>query len=112
MAEFRLVEFNAQDLANAAWAFATVKKSDEQRFTALARAAEQRVGKFNTQELANTSWASATVKQSDEKLFTALARAARRRVGEFNVQNLANTAWVFDPGVSLGRLFPSNLNNG
>ena len=53
MAEQRVGEFNAQGLANTAWAFATAGQPDAQLFTALARTAERRVGEFNTQELAN-----------------------------------------------------------
>ena len=40
MAERRLDEFNAQSLANTAWAFATLGQQDEQLFQALARMAE------------------------------------------------------------------------
>ena len=68
--------FNSQQLANTAWAFATMNRLDEKLFAALARAAEQRVNEFNAQNLANTAWAFATVNRSDEKLFAALARAA------------------------------------
>ena len=49
MAERRLDEFNAQGLANAAWAFATVGQQDEQLFKALARMAERLLDKFNAQ---------------------------------------------------------------
>ena len=56
-AERRLGEFNGQELANTAWAFATASESDAQVFAALARAAERRLGDFNVQELANTAWA-------------------------------------------------------
>ena len=52
-------DFNAQGLANIAWAFATVGKTDAPLFTALGRAAERCVGDFNVQELANTAWAFA-----------------------------------------------------
>ena len=45
--ERRLDEFNAQDLVNTAWAFATVGQQDEQLFKALARMAERRLDKFN-----------------------------------------------------------------
>ena len=75
-AERRLSEFKTQELANTAWAFATVNRPDEKLFTALARAAVQRVSGFKLQELANMAWAFATVKRPDEKLFTVLARAA------------------------------------
>ena len=36
-------DFNPQDLANTAWAFATLRQLDALLFTALARAAERRV---------------------------------------------------------------------
>ena len=59
MAERRLDEFNAQNLANTAWALAvaTVGQQDEQLFKALARMAEQRLDEFTAQGLANTAWA-------------------------------------------------------
>ena len=53
-------DFNAQDLANIAWAFATACQSDALLFAALARAAERRADEFNGQNLANTAWAFAT----------------------------------------------------
>jgi len=40
IAEGRLDEFNAQGLANTAWAFATVSQQDVQLVNALARMAE------------------------------------------------------------------------
>ena len=54
-AEQRRSEFNAQELANAAWAFATVGHSDEKLFAALGRAAEQRLSEFSAQGLANAA---------------------------------------------------------
>ena len=55
MAERRLDEFNAQNLANTAWAFATVGHQDEQLFKALTKMAERRLDEFNAQELANAA---------------------------------------------------------
>ena len=46
-AERRLSEFNPQDVANIAWAFATVNYRDEKLFAALARAVERRLREFN-----------------------------------------------------------------
>ena len=43
-AEQRLRDSHAQNLANTAWAFATLGQLDVQLFTALAREAEQRLG--------------------------------------------------------------------
>ena len=48
-------DFNSQELANTAWAFATVSRKDERLFTTLAAAAERRMRDFNSQELANTA---------------------------------------------------------
>ena len=46
-AERRVGNFNPQNLANTAWAFATLGQPDSQLFSALAREAERRVGNFN-----------------------------------------------------------------
>ena len=48
-------DFNSQDLANTAWAFAMVGRKDERLFSMLAAAAEQRMRDFNSQNLANTA---------------------------------------------------------
>ena len=53
--ERRLSKFTAQNLANTALAFATLKQSDEELFTNLARAAERRLSEFKAQEFANTT---------------------------------------------------------
>ena len=63
MAEWRLHGFNAQELANTAWAFSTVGQHDEQLVKAFAMMAERRLDKFSAQELSNTAWAFATVGQ-------------------------------------------------
>ena len=54
-------DFNVQNIANTAWAFATVGQSDAQLFKALAREAERRMGDFKPQSISNTAWAFATV---------------------------------------------------
>ena len=50
-------DFQPQELAITAWAFATVRHLDAWLFVALARVAEQHLGGFNTQGLGNTAWA-------------------------------------------------------
>ena len=101
LAERRVGEFNAQDLASTAWALvlsagcqivATVGQSDVQPFMVLARATGWRVVDFNTQDLVNTAWAFAKVRQSDAQ---ALAIVAEQRVYDFTAQDLANAAWAF-----------------
>ena len=53
MVKRRLDNFNAQALANTAWAFATVGQQDEQLFKAIARMAEWGLDKLNAQYLAS-----------------------------------------------------------
>ncbi len=87
--ERQLKEFNAQDLANTAWAFATLSRPDEMLFMPLALEAERRLNELNTQELANMAWAFATVNQPHAKLLVALDLEVERRVREFNAQVLS-----------------------
>ena len=53
--EFRIKGFNSEDLANTAWAFATLGSKDERLFTLLATVAEGRTSDCNSQDLANAS---------------------------------------------------------
>ena len=46
LAELRLGDFNVQDLANTAWAFATASQQDAQLFAALARVAKLCLGEL------------------------------------------------------------------
>ncbi|KAJ1639500.1 hypothetical protein T492DRAFT_856404 [Pavlovales sp. CCMP2436] len=91
----RLHEFNSQELANVALAFATAGVSDPQLFEAIGREARARIGEYNAQELANTAWAFAKLSVPADELFNAIAREAEPRLGEFIAQGLANTAWAF-----------------
>ncbi len=79
-------EFDAQGLANTAWAFATVNQLGQTLFMASAPEVQRRVSEFNAQELMNTVLALATAKQSDEKLLTVLALEAERQVSELHAQ--------------------------
>merc|ERR1712224_998624 len=79
-------DFNSQNLANTAWAFATLGHKDEWLFAALAAAAERRLRDFNSQELANTAWAFATLDHKDERLLAVLAAASERRISNFGLQ--------------------------
>ena len=92
VAEQRMRDFSSQELANTAWAFATVGHQREQLFASLAAAAEQRMWELKSQAVANTAWAFATVGHQEEQLFTSLAAAAEWPMWEFNSQELANTA--------------------
>ena len=57
--------FNAQELANEAWAFAKAGQSDVSLLAALATAAEWLIGDFNSQNLANAAWAFAKAGQNE-----------------------------------------------
>ena len=58
-AQHRMKGFKPQELANTAWAYATMDHKDEQLFAALAEAAQHRMRGFKPQELANVAWAFA-----------------------------------------------------
>ena len=54
--EQRVGDFNTQDLANTAWAFAKAGHPDEQLLTALARVAKLHLGDFTPHFLAIAAW--------------------------------------------------------
>ena len=109
-------QFKAQELANTAWAFATVGQKDEPLFNALAKMAERRLDQFNAQELANTAWAFAMVGQRGELLFAAwatvvtsffavLARAEEPCTGYLSAQGLCMIVWASSRRESLSAVW-------
>ena len=56
----RLREFNPQNLANTAWAFATAGQPAPELFSAIGEEARPHLREFKPQELSNTVWAYAT----------------------------------------------------
>jgi hypothetical protein len=102
----RLDEFDAQGLANTAWAFSTLGITDHQLFEAIARESKQHIGSFTTQNLANTAWAFATRGVPVPQLFEAIARESEQRIGSFDARETAITAWAFATlGVPAPQLF-------
>jgi len=83
MAERRWSEFNAQNLASAAWALVIVEQPFAKLITLSVRHAEQRLSRFNGQNLAR---ALATAKRLYNKLSTVSVKHTQWRLGEFNVQ--------------------------
>ena len=63
-----------QDVANTAWAFATVCSAVIAFFATLARVVTQRLGEFIPQDFANTAWAFATGGLADTALFATLTK--------------------------------------
>ena len=57
----QLPDFNAQNLANTAWALATLGHNDPLFMSDLTRAAEAKLQEFNAQDYSNTAWALATL---------------------------------------------------
>jgi len=94
-ASLRVAQFNPQDLAMIAWAFATAGHQAPALFEALAVEAAPRLEEFNPQNLASIAWTFATVGHQAPALFDALAVEAFPRLEEFNPQNLASIAWAY-----------------
>ena len=91
----RLSEFNPQELANTAWAFATAGVPAPELFDEIAAESKPRLSEFNPQELTSTAWAFATAGVPAPELFDEIATASKPRLKKFNPQDLANTAWAF-----------------
>mmetsp|Transcript_25318 Transcript_25318/g.81901 ORF Transcript_25318/g.81901 Transcript_25318/m.81901 type:complete len:551 (-) Transcript_25318:1772-3424(-) len=102
----RVGDFNSQEMAITAWAFATASVAAPRLFEAIAAEASARIRQFTPQQLANTAWAFATASVVAPRLLEAIADEAPRRIHEFNSQGLANTAWAFaTASVAAPRLF-------
>ena len=82
-------DFNSQNLANTAWACATVGHN-ERVLSTLAAAAERCMIDINSRSLANTAFPFARMNVCCQRWKLLLWRMM-----DFNSQNLANTAWVF-----------------
>ena len=96
----RLSEFNGQDIANLAWAFATASHESPSRkhlFDSIgAEVAARQLDEFKPQEMSNTAWAFAAQGHAAPEMFEAIAvKATKRRLEDFNSQALSNMAWAF-----------------
>ncbi|KAH8052104.1 endonuclease [Aureococcus anophagefferens] len=85
----RIDDFNAQGLANLAWAYATAGRDAPALYGDRAASGAD---SLNPQNLGNTAWAFATAGRDAPRLFDALAREAPRKIYSFRPQNLANLA--------------------
>eukprot|EP00665_Eupelagonemidae_sp_cell47_P001606 gene1605-160_t len=91
----RLREFEPQNLANTAWAYAKAGHAAPALLEAIAAAAVPRLHDFTTQALANTVWAYAKAGHAAPALLEAIAAAAVPRLRDFDPQELANTVWAY-----------------
>ena len=90
--------FNAQDVSNTAWAWATAgATSNPAGWDAIAAHAPSKIESFDQRALSLTAWAFATAGVAAPQLFEAIAQAAPARMArdEFDAQGYANTAWAF-----------------
>ncbi|KAJ1631595.1 hypothetical protein T492DRAFT_869646, partial [Pavlovales sp. CCMP2436] len=71
------------ELANTAWAFATLGMPAPQLFEAIVRESEQRISSFEPQGLANTAWAFAIVGAADRMGLAAFIGDGRRQLHQF-----------------------------
>jgi hypothetical protein len=88
--------FSPQDLANMAWALATLGHAHAHSgfMCALLQAALPQLHSFSPQDLAKTIRALATLGHVDAVFMDALLQAAAPQLRSFTPQELANTAWA------------------
>eukprot|EP00913_Durusdinium_trenchii_P034275 g32072.t1 len=84
-----------QDLANTAWAYATLGLPDSHLMDQILAEVVSKVNDFTTQNLSNTAWAYAKLGLWNDRLMQTLAHAIVRKIGDFDGQGLANVAWSF-----------------
>jgi len=85
-------QFDPQNLANFAWAYATVERASPQLFGALAQALLPRLDDFIAEGLSSTAWAYAKAGIPAPALFREIAKRAQAKLGSFNHQALYVTA--------------------
>ncbi|KAK9831465.1 hypothetical protein WJX81_008090 [Elliptochloris bilobata] len=127
-AQKELPRFNSQNLANTAWALATMRVDEPALMSSIAGVVSTRLANsgatiFNIQELANLCWAFAKAKEDNPRtgptievqleahrgMVVAAARALAARAGEADAQDLSNTAWAlarfrYDDAATIGTL--------
>uniref|UniRef100_A0A453E1M0 RAP domain-containing protein n=1 Tax=Aegilops tauschii subsp. strangulata TaxID=200361 RepID=A0A453E1M0_AEGTS len=103
-------DFNAQNVANVAGAFATMRQSAPGLFSALAQRAAKLVHTFKEQELAQFLWGCASLDECPGPLLDALD-AAFQDAASFNRDQLGNIAWSYAVLGQLDRQFFSHIWN-
>lgn len=90
-------DFNAHDVANFTWAYATAAvEMPVLVATRLVRLVKGSVrNDFTSQGIANTCWALAKLGIGSTAVFEVLAESAASKLCDFNAQELANLAWAY-----------------
>ena len=77
---------NHKNIANTAWAFATLGHENKALFESLGDEAVRKIRDFKPQELANTAWAFGTLGYENKALFESLGDEAVRKIRDFKPQ--------------------------
>jgi hypothetical protein len=91
-------QFNAQDISNMMWAFATLKISNPSLFRSVGDAVARMndLNEFKPQNLANIVWAYGSMDLQHPGLFKQVGNAiVLKDLKTFNPQNLSNIVWAY-----------------
>jgi hypothetical protein len=93
-AKIMVEEGSPQNVANTAWACATLGFQSPKLFSEIERRASWLVKEGTPQAVANTAWACATLGFQSPRLFSEIERRASWLVEDGKEQEVANTAWA------------------
>jgi len=91
----RIAEFDAPELADLAWAFATARIPGPTFFNLVATAAMAKLDAFDAPALAKTAWAFAKAGLGETALFENVAEKALAQMRHFDAAALSDVAWAF-----------------
>merc|ERR1712190_138353 len=91
----RSTEWDAQALANTAWACAALAMRHAPLSTALSAAAIKKSAELKSQELSNTAWAFSTMEFRHWPLLESIAAESIPKITHFDSQGMSNPAWAF-----------------
>merc|ERR1712224_227507 len=94
-ARAQLLDYEAQDLANTAWAFSKMENAHLPLLKAISAEAIRKLAQFATQNISNTAWAFSALALQDPPLFAAIASESMAKIAAFGAQAIANTSWSF-----------------
>jgi predicted nucleic acid-binding protein len=87
-------EGSPQDVANTAWACATLSHQSPELFAEIEKRSAWLIKEGNPQNVANMAWACATMGLQSPKVFAEIEKQSAWLVEEGNSQNVANTVWA------------------
>ncbi|CAE8670102.1 unnamed protein product [Polarella glacialis] len=87
--------FSPRDVANLAWAMATLEQDNTRLLCRLAEVGVQKAGDFAAQDISNVMWAFAALAIKGTELLHVFAIEARMRIQSFKPQELSILAWSY-----------------